>query len=57
MGEEYQEKHTQTKHLFYTKNFFREFAQEYNLKISFMDQPKLENYPSAEYRFNVKLEK
>jgi ubiquinone/menaquinone biosynthesis C-methylase UbiE len=57
IGEGYQEKYTKTEHLFYTKEFFREFAEEFNLKVSFMDQPKLENYPSAEYRFNVKLEK
>jgi SAM-dependent methyltransferase len=57
LGKNYNIKFTKTQHLFYDKEFFVDFANKYNLKVFFQNQLYLENYQSAQYRFNVRLER
>ena len=53
---EYKEKYKGLEHLFYQKNWFKEIAKEFSLKISIFDQT-FENYPNSSLRFNVIREK
>ena len=54
--QEYKEKYKGLDHLFYEKNWFKEIAKEFNLKISIFDQT-FENYTNSNLRFNVVMEK
>ena len=54
--QEYKEKYKGLDHLFYEKNWFKEIAKEFNLKISIFDQT-FENYSNSSLRFNVIMEK
>ena len=53
---EYKEKYKGLEHLFYEKNWFKEIAKEFSLKISIFDQT-FENYPNSSLTFNVIMEK
>jgi len=54
--QEYKEKYKGLDHFFYEKNWFKEIAKEFNLKISIFDQT-FENYSNSSLRFNVIMEK
>jgi len=54
--QEYKEKYKGLEHLFYEKNWFKEIAKEFCLKISIFDQT-FENYSNSSLRFNVIMEK
>ena len=54
--QECKEKYKGLDHLFYEKNWFKEIAKEFNLKISMFDQT-FENYSNSSLRFNVIMEK
>jgi hypothetical protein len=54
--QEYKEKYKGLRHLFYEKNWFKEIAKEFNLKIIVFDQT-FENYSNSSLRFNVIMEK
>ncbi|MDB9900847.1 class I SAM-dependent methyltransferase [Gammaproteobacteria bacterium] len=54
--QEYKEKYKGLDHSFYEKNWFKEIASAFNLKISIFDQT-FENYSNSSLRFNVIMEK
>lgn len=49
---EYEEKYNGLEHLYYTKQWFVDIANEYNLKIE-IEQQNINNYKNNMYRFNV----
>ena len=56
-GENYQTKYGKGyEHLYYSKDFFIDFAKETNLKCEIKEQD-IKNYSNSKYRFNVTLEK
>ena len=56
-GEDYQAKYGKGyEHLYYSKDFFMDFANEMNLKCEIKDQ-NIKNYLNSQFRFNVVLEK
>ncbi len=54
--EEYEKKYEGLKHLFFSKDFFREIAKENNLTIEIWNQD-FENYNNSKFRFNVIMRK
>jgi ubiquinone/menaquinone biosynthesis C-methylase UbiE len=54
--EEYERKYDGLKHLFYSKEFFREIAKEQNLEIEIWDQD-FKKYNNSKFRFNVIMRK
>jgi trans-aconitate methyltransferase len=54
--DEYEEKYKGLEHMFYSKEWFKKLAKEFNLKITIFDQSFI-NYSNSKLRFNVVLEK
>ena len=50
--EEYNKRYKGLEHLYYKKEWFLNFAKEYNLKID-IEQQNINNYTNNMYRFNV----
>ena len=54
--DEYEKKYQGLKHMFYTKDFFNQFAHDNGLKIEIWDQ-SFEDYENSKLRFNVIMER
>jgi len=54
--EDYKKKYQGLEHMFYDKEWFRDIAKEFNLKINIFDQT-FEKYSNSKLRFNVIIEK
>jgi ubiquinone/menaquinone biosynthesis C-methylase UbiE len=54
---DYSSKYEGLDHLFFSKEFFTEYAENRGLTIIIEDQPESDNYLVAKFRFNVVIEK
>jgi hypothetical protein len=54
--EDYKKKYQGLEHMFYDKEWFKDIAKEFNLKISIFDQT-FEKYSNSKLRFNIIMEK